>query len=194
MSIDKKQVESMAAIMAAMNSATESDADGNPLKAQKKVDPALGSIMEAFRKATDGVAEISEDYPELKTAITTERTRDGVNIGSWKITIREFAGEGKFYDITHKMTGDPVASDLRLYEAALGIVKALDNGETFTSPLIKSILEFENNYACALNNTLMFSHKMKITEGVQHDIAEARYSEYKRRAIAAKKTISNLLK
>lgn len=189
MSVDEKQKKSMADIMTALSSATDGNVT-NPLTGQKKSDETLNNIINAFRSSTDELIVESVD-PEFNAAIETERVPDGVRMGSWKITVREEAN-GKFYDISHK-TGGAIANDIRLYEAAHGIVKALDAGQTFTSPLIRSILEFENDYSKALSDALMFTHRVRVTEGVQKNVAEARLSEVKRRAVAARKAISSLL-
>lgn len=190
--VSPKGIESMAAIMAALNGAVDGGAEPNPLKSEKVGDDAhMGSILEAFRSATDDLVETSKTNSTVRTALATERVEGGVRVGSWKIDIRE-EGYGKSYDVSHSMTGEPIASDLRLYEAALALVNALNEGETFTSSTVKIILELERDYSRALSDAISFSTRMKVTEGVQHDIAEARYSEAKRKALSAKKTISRL--
>jgi hypothetical protein len=190
--IDRKQIESMASIMAALNNATGDEPIDVSSRKVPTSDKSMASIMEAFRSAVDNV--VMTNTPEVKLALETEKTSDGVSIGAWKITVRENAGSGNYYDIRHKDSEHVIAADLRLYEAAHAIVKLLDSGETFTSPIIKSVLDFENDYSRALSDALIFSQKSKLTEGAQHDIAQARLSESKRRATVAKMSIAKLVK
>ncbi len=209
--ITPKNIESMAAIMAALNNVSEDDGNYGdvtgtyadlsesysdtyiaPPVIPSVSDSLMPGILEAFRNATDDVIETSKSNIDVKRAIETERVTNGVRVGSWRISIREAEGHGKFYDIAHNLTDEPIASDLRLYEAALAIVNSLNEGETFTSTSIKLVLELERDYARALADAVAFSSRMKITEGVKHDILEARYSEAKRQALTAKKTIEKL--
>jgi hypothetical protein len=59
----------------------------------------------------------------------------------------EVAGRpGKFYDITNTSTGSKIASDLRLYEAALLLTQELNKGKLHSSHGAQ-ILQLEEEFA-----------------------------------------------
>lgn len=154
---------------------------------------AMAKIMAAFSSVADDVVERADTghYPELSKALVTEATEKGARVGSWEIEGRTVDGFGKFYEVLHVTTGEPIASDLRLYEAALALVNALNDGYPITTSRVKSILAIEEEYARNLSDAVGYASRMKVTEGAQHDIAEARYSEAKRRALTAKKNLTS---
>lgn len=199
MSVSREQADAMGALISAMNAATGdgevgSKATPSVQSPASKGDACLSSIMEGFRNATDDALEGGNGNTDFAEALETEVTETGVRVGSWKIDVHKDEGFGKFYNISHTITNEPIASDLRLYEAAYGIVKALNEGETFTSGRVKAIVDLERDYARALADAVNFSSRMKITEGMKHDVAEARYSEARRQALAAKNAIKKLSK
>lgn len=200
MSVSREESEAMGRVLAAMNNAINGSATAHSGSASaafensKKADSALNNIMENFRAATENLLETGVENHDFKMDIETDTTSNGVRIGSWEIAVREESGFGKYYDIAHTMTKEPIAADLRLYEAAHAIVRCLNEGETFTSARVKHILDLEQDYARALSDAVSFSSRMKITEGAQYDIAEARYGEAKRKAMTAKKSIEKLSK
>lgn len=202
MTISREQADAMGRLLAAMDEATggvaypESEEGASaPVLTEKKGDNALNGILESFRNATDDTLEEADGDHEFSLALETAPTKSGgVRMGSWEISVRQEEGFGKYYDVSHTMTKEPIASDLRLYEAAYGIVKALNEGETFTSPRVKAIVDLENDYARALSDAVNFASRMKITEGMKHDVAEARYGEARRQALTAKSAIEKLTK
>ena len=188
MTVDRKSVESMAAIMAAMNNALSDDPVAVPKT--KTEDKQFAKILEAFRSATDDLIENNKDDDVFQDALNTQVSDTGVSIGGWEIAINEDVGQGKSYDVTHH--GESIASDLRLYDSAMALVNSLKEGENFTSSRVKAILEFDRDYARAFADAALFSKRMKITEGAQHDIAEARYGEARRQALVAHNAIKKL--
>lgn len=205
--IGPEHVNDMAKLIAAMNAGEDAPArvtptilaeesTGHPFaqstRAPAPVTPdieAMGRIMSAFAAATDDVVASAESYPELKKALVTEATETGVRIGSWEISSRDVAGYGKCYDVNHAITQEPIATDLRLYEAALALVNAFNEGDTITSMRIKTILNVEDEYSRALTDAVQFASRMKVTEGASHAVAEARYSRARERALTAKKSL-----
>lgn len=159
-----------------------------------------GGVMRDILRNFHAAADESEDampvspmdarvsYPELERALVTEATPTGVRTGDWEIV----AKDGRFYDVTHAITKMPIATDLRLYEAAFGLVKAFSSGKDITSFEVKSILQAEDEYARALTDAAQFSQRVKVSEGVNRSVAEDRLSQTKARAILAKKTISDI--
>lgn len=189
MSVSREQADAMGKLMRALDGVSESGST-------PKKDSSLNQILEAFKSATDEAIDdaATSSNRDVQLAISTQPTDKGVRVGSWEIAVRVEEGFGKRYDICHTITKEPIASDLRLYDAAYGIVKALNEGETFTSSKIKTIIDLENDYARALSDAVNFASRMKITEGMKHDVAEARYGEARRQALSAKTAIQKLIK
>ncbi len=195
MSITPAHVNDMAKLIAAMNAGSgEGPEVTTPVLASSAPvrDSAMANIMESFRRATEEIVETQTNYPELKDALVTEATETGARVGSWEISKREVPGMGKFYDVTHVLTREAIATDLRLYEAALALVEAFRDGETITSSQVKTILILEGDYARALSDAVGFAARIKITEGYGRILAESRYSESKRKALVAKKALAAL--
>lgn len=213
------QKKAMGDIMRAMNAAMEADAplnvtnttdigtpysgtqqtlrEGNAVAPpatggtdDKKVS-AMRSIMQAFRSATDNVREDAHTDHVLMEALQTERTDRGVRISEWEIVISEQAGRaGKFYDvICDEIT---IASNLRLYEAALMLTKELNKGSSITSAKVREILSLEEDFAKNLEDAARFSRIMKTATGDKAMIAEARFSDAKAKAIRAKEEIKRI--
>jgi hypothetical protein len=207
--IDHKHVQDMAKLMAAMAAAEEapartSVASSLPLAESnvpvRQAAPmtsdiaAMAKIMEAFSTATDDMVATSSTYPELKKALVTEATETGARVGSWEIVGRAVDGMGKFYNVSHAVTNEPIASDLRLYEAALALVNAFNEGDTITSMRVKTILNAEEEYSRALTDAVHFAGRVKVTEGSTRSVAEDRYAQAKHRALSAKKTLNGISK
>lgn len=204
MSVTPSQANAMGKLMAAMAAAentsprpTTTISKSAPVVARSAApvtadSAAMAKIMEAFSAVADGIVADADTghYPELTKALVTEATATGARVGSWEIEGHKVDGMGKFYDVRHVTTGEPIATDLRLYEAALGLVNALNEGETITSSRVKGIISIEEEYSRNLADAVGYASRMKVTEGHTHDVAEARYSEAKRRALTAKKQLS----
>jgi hypothetical protein len=185
--ITPEQGQAMGDIMSLFN---EGVAGAVPVAPKTADTGSMSKIMEAFSSMSEDLVSHTDAYPELKKALVTEVTSTGTRVGSWKIDLRDVDGAGKFYDVVHALTNEPIASDLRLYEAALTLVNALNEGQGITSMKVKTILNIEGDYARALTDAVGFAARVKMTEGAQRDIAEARYSEAKRKAIQAKKALN----
>lgn len=192
MTVSREQAEAMGRFLSALNNATDESAPISKATG-KSEDSGLNQILEAFRSATDETIDHGKTNRDFNLAVHTEATPQGVRMGSWEISVRD-EDFGKYYDICHSITKEPIASDLRLYDAAFGIVKALNEGQTFTCPTIKAIIDLEANYSRALSDAVNFSSRMKVTEGMKHDVAEARYGEARRQALTAKNAIRKLIK
>jgi hypothetical protein len=148
------QKKAMGDILRAMNAAITNPATGGfapdgraPMHESNAVaPPALGTddakvdamknIMAAFKSATNNVRDNAHGDHILMEALQTERTDSGVRISEWEIVISEQEGRpGKFYDVIRDDIN--IASDLRLYEAALLLTQELNKGESITSPKVR---------------------------------------------------------
>lgn len=152
---------------------------------------AMRNLLERFHAATDGAARTAviegKRDPLLREAMMMEETSAGLRIGEWDVVVRENGGR-KLFDVVKD--GDRIAADLTLYEAALGIVRALNAGKFINGTEVRSILMDEQDYAQSLHDAILF--KKRLTESrdsSKRDIHEARYGEARRRAIQARERI-----
>lgn len=151
---------------------------------------AMRSILGAFREATDMIREDAEDDPMLMEALCTERTTRGVRIAEWEIVVTDKKGMGKYYDVINDDLA--IATDLRLYEAALLLTQELNRGSSITSDKVRQILSLEAHYARNLDDAIRYSRIVKVAEGAKKTIASSRLTEAKAKAIAAKEQINEL--
>jgi hypothetical protein len=151
---------------------------------------AMRSIMSLFREATDDMREAAQDKPALMEALCTERTERGVRIAEWEIVVTEKKEMGKFYDVICDDLA--IATDLRLYEAALLLTQELNRGSSITSPTVRHILALEAQYARNLDDAIRYSRIVKLAEGAKREIALSRLTESKAKALAAKEQISEI--
>lgn len=151
---------------------------------------AMRNILNVFKDATEHVREDSLSNPALMEALSTKKTERGVSIAEWEIQIFEKKGHGKYYDVVcESMT---IASDLRLYEAALLLTQELNRGSSITSETVRHILALEAHYARNLDDAIRYMHIMKKTSGAKREIAQTRLTEAKAKAIAAKEQINEI--
>ena len=194
--IGKEHIEDMGRLIAAMNRAAESEPvpQDNRSETIKPVGD-MAMILEAFRNATDEMAEQASTNTTLRAALETESTDNGARVGSWLIEKREITGsKGYTYDIVHVITKEPVATSLRLYEAALGLVNELNAGQPLTTRKCRDILFWEDEYTKAIMEARQFKRKMTLTEGAAYDIAEARFTDMRSRAMKAKNAIEKTVR
>lgn len=151
---------------------------------------AMRNILNIFKDATDGVREDAQEDPVLMEALSTKKTERGVSIAEWEIQIFEKKGHGKYYDVVCESL--TIASDLRLYEAALLLTQELNRGSSITSDAVRQILALESHYARNLDDAIRYMHIMKKSTGAKRDIAENRLVEAKAKAIAAKEQINEI--
>ncbi len=176
----------MRRLIEAMNG--EAKLSGAPSPSSDKV---MASILNNFRAATADDAP-THSRSELATALVTEATTNGVRIGSWEIDVQS-GDVGKYYQIIHTITREPIASDLRLYDAARAIASALNEGKTFTSPEIRKIIAAESEYSKHLMDAVQHAKVMKNpTSESRRMIAESRYNESRHNALKAKNKISKM--
>ena len=165
------------------------------------IDPAVNAmqnILDMFKTGDPAaaMAERSLTDRQLAEAMVTETTDNGVRVGSWEIGITEANGL-KFYSVSNIHTGEPIASDLTLYDAAKGIASALNEGMTINTPTIRKLLNAEGAYSRARQNAAEFRQSMQIAENrgdrQKRAIAEDRFNEALARAKEARATLTRLV-
>lgn len=212
--VNKEQIKAMGDIMRALNDIDDGDSGSAPsfdsqpeflsegtLPATNHIPAshapvsdanveAMRSIMSLFKEATDNMREDAQEDEVLMEALCTERTPRGVRIAEWEIVVTEKKGEGKFYDVICDDLS--IATDLRLYEAALLLTQELNRGSSITSPNVRHILALEAQYARNLDDALRYARIVKLAEGHKRDIALSRLSDAKAKALAAKEQINEI--
>lgn len=212
MSVDAKEVNEMARLINLMNNnvqlydepehINESLSRTGP---QDHGDPAvleMKRILEAFNNIENSPTKRLTDRAvinsELREALITEETDDGVRIGNWDIVVKESDTGLKTYDVVSVKTGESIAIDLTIYEAAHGITKALNEGKGINHRRIKDILQAEGEYSHHRQDAAIFRKKMSIVENANNEqrkaIMEDRFSESLRRAKLAREQIVKLAK
>jgi hypothetical protein len=151
----------------------------------------MKEILRRFNQgASMSVQRITENEDtdrEFHTALVTERTKDGVKVGSWEIKVYEDQGN-KTYDIVNVKTNEPIARDLTLYESALAITKMLNKNMGINHRHVMEVLTLEDQYARARQEAALFKRKARRMNESQNRfeacVADDRYQES--RALALK--------
>jgi hypothetical protein len=124
-----------------------------------------------------------------------ELTDRGTRIGSWEIVINEDARGLKSFDVTNIHTGEPIATDLTLYDAAHGIVRSLNDGGTINSRTIRDILNLEAQYSSSRQDAALFRSRMETsTTDSRRAVMEARYTEALEKTKAARRRLTGIVK
>lgn len=163
------------------------------------VDPsvnAMQNILDLFKTGEDPasvMAERARTDRALAEAMVTDRTTNGVRVGSWEIVISEENGL-KSYSVSNIHTGEPIATDLTLYDAAKGLASALNEGKTINTPIVRRLLNAEGAYSRARQSAADFRQTMMVAESAQkRAIAEDRFNEALLRAKEARAAIARLV-
>lgn len=162
------------------------------------VDPAVNAmakILDMF-KTDDPVAGLQDRAitdPRLREAMVTEATANGVRVGSWEIQTDDINGL-KSYSVSNVHTGEPIASDLTLYDAAKGLASALNEGMTINTPTVRKLLNAEGAYARARQNAAEHRQSMMVAETKQRKmVAEDRFNDALAKAKEARAMVTKLV-
>jgi len=198
--VDPKATEEMARLLAIMNGTTPppqtSGGKKAPLTENSSNADAMKVILERFYSATDQ-AITSPDVaitPELHDAITTSRTPKGVQIGNWTIDVNVVNEKLKTYDVNNVRTGETIAKELLLYEAAHALVKLLNRGIAINTPRVREVLALEEAFMKHRNDAVQFRRKMRnrtLKESVLA-VAEDRYAQARDQALRVRDHLRRL--
>jgi len=212
MSVDSKEVNEMARLINLMNNNVKFEDEPvsnineslSRTSSHDHIDPNVSEmkrILEAFNNIqpdspTNRLAERAIIDRELREALVTEETDDGVRIGSWNIIVNESDRGLKTYDVVSAKTGEKIAIDLTIYEAAHGITKALNEGLGINCRRVRDILQAEGEYSHHRQDAAIFKQKLALNEKSSNTqriaIMEDRFSESLRRAKFAREKIIKL--
>ena len=164
---------------------------------------AMAQVLNKFNQAVNQthkeLIQESVHDPFVAEALVTERDSDNVRIGSYKIAVRmdESRVAGKqYYDVIHSLTGEKLAHELSLYEAAHGLVRLLNSGKYVNHPQVRQLLESEAAYTSHRIDAIRY-HKMintahKTNQLSKLDVYEARKADHMDRAALAKAKVKKL--
>jgi hypothetical protein len=148
----------------------------------------LGGDLENQVSTTSAtLREDSARMPELRQAIATERTPKGVRVGGWEITTE---GNSKKYDVVSVHSGQQIAKNLYLYEAAESLVNYLNDGCMINNMKVQNILRLEMEYAKHIEDAIQHKHACSKAldrgDDTRLEISKTRFNEAKTKAVAAK--------
>lgn len=159
----------------------------------------LRKLENAVNSTSSNMLEESARDPELKAALNTTATSDGVKIGIYKIQqqLDESRVAGKqYYNVINQVTGHVVAHELSLYEAAHGLVKMLNNGLYFNSAPVRQLMEAEAAYTSHKIDAVRFHRAARKQQKMGHEgksqLMETRKQDSLDKAMLAKSNVKKL--
>ena len=141
----------------------------------------------------------SDKNTEIAQALVTEATPSGVKIGRYEIKIN--LDESRLvnkqnFSVVNKLTGEVLAHELGLYEAAHALVKMLNTGQYINSQNVRELLEAEASYTSHKMDAVRFKRRAKKSylEGKTHETSlyEARKVDAMDKAMSAKARIKKI--
>ena len=157
---------------------------------------AMANVLNKFNQAVnnahaDLITESTHDA-FVAEALVTEKQDGNVRIGPYKIDVRmdESRVAGKqYYDVVHGATGEKLAHELSLYEAAHGLVRMLNSGKYVNHPQVRELLEAEAAYTSHRIDAIRY-HKMILQATKQRDFSKLDVYEARKQSSMDKAAIS----
>lgn len=148
--------------------------------------------------STDLLVE-SQTRPEIAEALNTTTNAEGVKIGLYQI--RQNLDESLLtnkqnFSVINKVSGETIAHDLGLYEAAHALVKMLNSGKFVNSPPVRELLDAEATYTAQKVNAARYNKLIKRATAshdvVKIDLFESRKQKAMDLAMQAKATVKKI--
>ena len=102
----------------------------------------------------------------------------------------------QFYSVVNRATGETLAHELSLYEAAHGLVRLLNKGKFFNSLEVRKLLETEAAYTSHKIDAVRFHKAMRKAErtgdAIRAELMETRKQASLDRAMQAKSDLKKL--
>ena len=164
---------------------------------------AMANVMSRLNNAMtqvsgDMITESSQD-PEIREALITQSNAEGVKIGIYQI--RQNLDESLMvnkqnFSVINKVTGETIAHELGLYEAAHGLVRLLNSGNFVNSPKVRELLEAESTFTSQRLDAMRYNKRMKQARAQgddhKHTLFEARKQRAMDSAMQAKALIKSI--
>lgn len=214
MSVSPEEKAEMARMLAIMNGEAPPAAARQATRNQSHIDDtsapgvpskasidAMANVLESLNRVTQQVLFENNDDPEIRTAVETTRTDDGVKVGGYQITImtneKRLAGK-QYYQIAHGKTGTIIASDISLYEVAAAVAKLLNGSRYVNNFYVRKLFELDERYTSHRINALNHRRQQRIAEQrgdeMKMDIATNKYEHALEQAVKIKHDIRLTIK
>jgi hypothetical protein len=213
---DIEQMRRFRKIMESADASPTKPTTENHSSSPKRVAPAVGlvggneqqamkEILERLhRVAGDASYQLNEEAsydPEVREALHTLATPNGVMIGGWEVKIsldESSKNNRKFYTVVNTTTKEIVSENLIIHEAALAIVKYLNKGYMADHVKIKEVLDLEETFNRNRMDAKIFKHRFnrcqQLDEQEASDVFASRYQTARANALAAQDQIQNIFK
>lgn len=159
----------------------------------------LRRLDSAVNSAHVQMVQESVSDNKLKEALMTEPVPQGVKIGVYQIqqhTDPTRVAGAQYYSVVNKHTGETLAHELSLYEAAHGLVRMLNQGKFFNSACVRDLLEAEAAYTSQRIDAVRYHRMLKSAErkgdGHKAQLMETRKQASMDRAMQAKAKVRKI--
>jgi len=159
----------------------------------------LRKLDSAVKHTTQQMVMESVNDSSVREALNTTATSDGVKIGIYRIQqqLDEQRVAGKqFYNVINQVTGDVVANELSLFEAAHSLVRMLNNGLYFNSEPVRKLMEAEAAYTSHKIDAVRYHRMMRrcLREGnnSKAQLMETRKQNSMDKAMMAKSAVKKI--
>jgi hypothetical protein len=149
------------------------------------------NLVDGFVNGTNNVISDASIDRTLRESLITTKTARGAKIGNWEIVVKENR-KNKTYDVIHTETSETIAVDLRLYEAARGLARALNDGKHINSKPVFEMLRLEQEYNNAVNDMVLYRHHLKKNPNSSRSgLYETKFEEAKYKAVYVREKLVN---
>jgi len=200
--VDRSETDQMLKYMAMLNGTggdfAASSAPHTGSKAALSMpsgDPKIAemrTILERFHSVAGIIIDEAPSDRDIRDSLNMELTDTGASYGNWEIVVKK-NGKRSLYDVIHTESRDRIASDLMLYEAAIGVVRHLNEDGCINSKDLLEMLRYEQEYAASINDMVVYRHHLAKSPGSpRRPIYEDRYGAAKRKAILCRDQVFRL--
>ena len=161
------------------------------------------NLHDVEQSATDTVKTLineSQNQSELREALRTSQTDNGVCIGAWEITKHAqnttSSKPNYIYRVHNSNTGQKIKASFLIAESAHAVVKLLNSGVDITHPTIKKIAKYEIEYRnyrrMALEEKDNYQRAKKKNREFKMNLYEAKFDAAKSKALLVRERIINI--
>ncbi len=158
------------------------------------------NLHDVGEKVMHQVVKEASSNRQLKSALMTTKTNDGMKIGIWEI--RKSLQEGLtkkeevVYHVRNTNTDKKVQASFLVLESAKGIVRLLNTGALMDNKQIQEIATLEIEYRRlrerALHEKVCWHRAKKANSEFKMDLYEAKFDAAKSQALYTKEKIKNI--
>ena len=171
---------------------------------------AAKDVLERFYAAIGGknnttnvvsaLKERAREFPDLHQALITEKTDNGVKVGSWEITKhsrKSLTGKDEtYYNVHNVLTEQQIKANFLVPESAQAVVKILNSGFSTNHPKIREIAQLEISYRHlrerALEEKIQLMRSRQKNRQFKIDLYEAKFEASRAKALFVRERIKNI--